>query len=261
MSDLTSLEKTILEKFLDMGSGYVLNFSNRSFQEFIFGNTGIDIYNQKYDYESGSKANRLRAFWKKEGNIIVGQLLINFLEHWELNKTLNSELISLTERDLFDRCMTIAKRLTDDSPITTPTGKKCNPQNKDQQLDNLLIQFDGLAKSNDFQKRGYALEGLLTQLLELHNIPIKQSFKRNNGGEQIDGAFSYDGWYYLVECKWTNKLAGIRELDSLLGKVNRSGKQGMGLFLSIEGWSKELPQILKQNPEKCIILMDGYDLR
>lgn len=69
MSDLTSLEKTILEKFLDMGSGYVLNFSNRSFQEFIFENTGFDIYNQKYDYESGSKANRLRAFWKNEGNI------------------------------------------------------------------------------------------------------------------------------------------------------------------------------------------------
>lgn len=187
---------------------------------------------------------------------------MNFLEHWELNKTLNSELISLPERDLFNQCMIIAQRLIGNSPKTATSGQNHNPHvNKDQHLDNLLLQFDGLAKSNDFQKRGYALEGLLTQLLELHDIPIKQSFKRNNGGEQIDGAFSYDGWYYLVECKWTNKLAGIRELDSLLGKVNRSGKQGMGLFLSIEGWPKELPQILKQNPEKCIILMDGYDLR
>jgi hypothetical protein len=35
----------------------------------------------------------------------------------------------------------------------------------------------------------------------------------------------------------------------------------MGLFLSIEGWSEHVPPLLKQNPDKSIILMDGYDLR
>lgn len=35
----------------------------------------------------------------------------------------------------------------------------------------------------------------------------------------------------------------------------------MGLFLSINGWSDNVPHLLKQNPEKCIFLMDGYDLR
>ena len=35
----------------------------------------------------------------------------------------------------------------------------------------------------------------------------------------------------------------------------------MGLFLSINGWSDNVPPLLKQNPGKVIFLMDGYDLR
>ena len=35
----------------------------------------------------------------------------------------------------------------------------------------------------------------------------------------------------------------------------------MGMFLSINGWSNSVPDLLKQNSDKCIILMDGYDLR
>ena len=72
MSDLTSMEKLKLEKLLDMRSGYVLDFSNRTFQEFILDNSGLDIYDTKYEHASGSKANRLRAFWRKESNYVVG---------------------------------------------------------------------------------------------------------------------------------------------------------------------------------------------
>jgi len=35
----------------------------------------------------------------------------------------------------------------------------------------------------------------------------------------------------------------------------------MGLFLSINGWSEHVPPLLKQNPEKSILLMEGYGLR
>jgi len=33
------------------------------------------------------------------------------------------------------------------------------------------------------------------------------------------------------------------------------------MFLSIEGWSENVPELLKQNPEKAVFLMHGYDLR
>ena len=125
----------------------------------------------------------------------------------------------------------------------------------------LLLMFDELGKSTDTKTRGRLLEDLLNRVFDLHEIPVLKSFRRNEGGEEIDGAFKLDGWHYIVECKWQQKLADIRQLDSLKGKVDRSGKQMMGLFLSINGWSEHVCPLLKQNPEKSIILMDGYDLR
>jgi hypothetical protein len=35
----------------------------------------------------------------------------------------------------------------------------------------------------------------------------------------------------------------------------------MGLFLSVNGWSDHVVPMLKQNNQKNIILMEGYDLR
>lgn len=56
MSDLTYLEKRTLEQFLGMASGYVLDFSNRSFGEFVLDCCGCDIFDARYNHGSGSKA-------------------------------------------------------------------------------------------------------------------------------------------------------------------------------------------------------------
>lgn len=130
-----------------------------------------------------------------------------------------------------------------------------------KQSELLLMMFDGLAQSSDPHQRGYFLQELLNRLFDLHGIPVLKSFTRNQGAEQIDAAFRLEGWHYLVECRWRQKLADTRDLDGLLGQLGRSGKQVMGLFLSVEGWSLNVPGLLKQNPVKCLLLMDGYDLR
>ncbi len=132
---------------------------------------------------------------------------------------------------------------------------------KEYQLNLLLRCLKNLQNPVIIKKEVFCCKNLINQLFLINEIPVTRSFQRNGGGEQIDGAFSFQGWHYLVECKWTKKLADIRELDSLSGKVNRSGRQMMGLFLSIDGWSENVPPLLKQNPEKCIIVMEGYDLR
>jgi hypothetical protein len=127
--------------------------------------------------------------------------------------------------------------------------------------DLLLMMFDEMARSDDPQGRGYLLQDLMNRLFDLHEVAVYRSFVRNAGGEQIDGAFKLDGWHYIVECRWRERLADIRQLDGLYGQVQRSGKQTMGLYLSINGWSEKVPTLLKQNVDKCILLMDGYDLR
>ena len=81
MSDLTSSEKRKLERLFGMGSEYVLDFSNRSFAEFVGERTGRNIYDTQYDYGSGSKANRLRRFWIVERNHLVGELIEGLMEY------------------------------------------------------------------------------------------------------------------------------------------------------------------------------------
>ena len=116
-------------------------------------------------------------------------------------------------------------------------------------------------REQDTQKRGYLLQHLLNRLFDAFEIPVHSSFTRNEGAEQIDAAFRIAGWFYLAECRWRQERSNIRDLDGFVGQVARSGKQTMGLFLSINGWSENVPSLLKQNNQKAIILMQGYDLR
>ncbi len=113
----------------------------------------------------------------------------------------------------------------------------------------------------DRQNRGYELEKIVSGLFSVSGLEVVQSFKRNSGAEQIDGAFRLEGWHYLVECKWTAAMTDVKELDSLAGKLGRSGSQTAGLFISVNGWSKHVVPSLKQNANKNIMLMDGKDIR
>jgi hypothetical protein len=111
MSDLSFIEKTKLEKLLGMEGGYVLDFSNRTFAEFILDSTGKNIYDGNYEYASGSKANRLRSFWSKEPNHLVGKLIADLLEY--------SQQCSSSSGDnrLCEECYRIAQRLQQGAPV------------------------------------------------------------------------------------------------------------------------------------------------
>ena len=124
MSDLVLIERTKLERQFQMGGGYVLNFSNRTFAEFVVESTGQDIDDAKYvQYAGGSKANRLRAFWAKEPNHLVGKLITDLLEYCR-------PPAGDPDRDrLFEECERIAARLRDSAPVAaidaiTPEGSE-----------------------------------------------------------------------------------------------------------------------------------------
>ena len=133
--------------------------------------------------------------------------------------------------------------------------------NRGTPLGLLLREYDQMSNSpGDPQKRGYQLESLVERLFAFFNLQSQGSFTRNSQSEQIDGAFELDGQRYLIECKWHKRKTSHRDTDSLLGKMRRSGVH-MGLFLSVNGWSDNVETILKQNPDKSIILVNGDDLR
>lgn len=102
MSDLSATEKAKLEKLLEMGSGYVLDFSNYSFSSFIFDSVDFDIYKE---YE-GSKASVLRAFWTQQPNYLVGKLLNDFIEYY-----LTKHDFEPPKEALYKECLKVVERL------------------------------------------------------------------------------------------------------------------------------------------------------
>jgi hypothetical protein len=83
VANLTVKDRSYLEDLLGMASGYVLNFTNATFGQFIATAIDIDVWDAKYDFGSGSKANRMRAVWDLESDRTVGRLLSALLEYIE----------------------------------------------------------------------------------------------------------------------------------------------------------------------------------
>jgi hypothetical protein len=84
MVQLKHGEKRIFEDALDMSSGYVLNFSDRTFSEF-FDDQGITIYQDKYGFNGTSKAKHMRAFIEVEDAFTVCRVMRQL---WEYRKSI-----------------------------------------------------------------------------------------------------------------------------------------------------------------------------
>ncbi len=132
--------------------------------------------------------------------------------------------------------------------------KKTSVQEKVAELTKIYYT---LLSSTDFQARGYALEKILKELFTVFDLDPKAAFKIS--GEQIDGAFSFDGTDYLVEAKWQKELVSTRDLDSLAGKLSRKLDNTLGLYLSINGYSEDAVKV-HSSGRSLMILVDGSDI-
>ena len=126
-----------------------------------------------------------------------------------------------------------------------------------QRLEAFKADFYDLVGSDNPHQRGFSLEKVISGLFDLFDLDPKASFKIV--GEQIDGAFSFEGTDYLLEAKWQKELVPAKELDSLAGKLSRKLENTLGLFLSINGFSEDAIKT-HASGRRLILLMDGSDL-
>lgn len=111
MSDLTFPERRKLEELLEMGSGYVLKFSDRTFAEFFDVALRKDIYGGRYNTKGTSKANHLRSFWDQEPNSMVATCLRAMVSH-----AVELDWLDADPKLLSD-CQGIITRLALDQPV------------------------------------------------------------------------------------------------------------------------------------------------
>lgn len=161
MSDLNFKEKRFLEKILDMGGGYVLDFSNRTMQEFIIDTMGVDIYIDKYNFKGESKANRLRAFWEVESNYHVGLLVEKLLDYWLTQIHTGERDYDNTDENLHKECLKIVERLKSGGPVENLDSIRPNIQ--DETFEKLAVNIKQCIHNNQPE----------TALDRLHTFVIK----------------------------------------------------------------------------------------
>lgn len=250
MSSLSLIEKQKLERELGMSSGYVLGFSNRTFDEFFREVVGIAIFDSYYDQASGSKAHRTRSFWRLATDEQVLLFLNGLLEGWEIY---SDEPISDSAERLLKQ---IIQRLGGHSePVAQPNDEEAKAQidkNLSQRIFSQLIELADLAP----QSRGFAFERFLKDLFDAYGLSARSSFRLI--GEQIDGSFVLNKETYLLEAKWQNAPTGAADLHTFEGKLSQKASWSRGLFLSNSGFSNDGLQAFGKG--KRIVCMDGFDL-
>jgi hypothetical protein len=260
MSNLSNLEKRKFEKLLGMSSGYVLDFSNRTFAEFITDSTALNIYEARYDYGSGSKANRLRKFWEVEENSVVAKLMADILD----SAFPVGVRKSASDTALETECRQILARLSKDgrAPASPGNTPQQHQQQASHQLSGALAQlkeeFCQLTAARDRNKAGLALEGLLNRLFALFGLQPRQPFRIV--GEQIDGSFVLDGHIYLLESKWERDPLPEADMLVFRGKIEAKSTFTRGVLIALNDVSTQARYAITQGKAPSFFVMNGHDL-
>lgn len=250
---LKSIELEVIDEIFDMKSGYVLDFTNRTFEEFFSDELNIEIYHDKYDADGSSKAKRLRCLLKVATDQERVKILISLWKY----RTRLVKRNKLPEIDihLIEDFSSLLQRIGGELPElkkAPPTnGCKIDPKI----CEHLLNRLVSLSELSPIQ-RGFAFEKFLFDLFNAYGLSAKSSFRVV--GEQIDGSFEIHSNIYLLEAKWTNKPVDAATLRAFNAKVEEKAFWSRGLFISDCGFSTD--GLIAFGKGKRVICMDGLDL-
>lgn len=245
----------LIDALFGMSSGYVLDFSDRTFAEFFRSELGINIDGPGYSTEGTSKAKRLRYLLRTSEPRVVVQTLLALWEYRETKRRRAGAAEQFPDaKNEFDA---LIERLGGERPAAPEQTRaaqadlKIDPS-RAKTLRDGLIRISHLAP----QERGYAYERFLKDLFDANGLAARASFRLI--GEQIDGSFELSGETYLLEAKWTGPAIGAAELRSFNAKVEDKAAWSRGLFISHSGFTSE--GLAAFGRGKRVVCMDGLDL-
>ncbi len=174
MASLDNSLKHKLETLFGMSSGYVLDFSNATFADFVETSIGFDPYTKC----SGSKATILRHIWHHHSNAEVRKLTLELLDRWRTNNLAHNQEPSKSEQQLFNEAYTAINQLTTTSADTadlefldrdfdTDVSRLRVPLSFRQVIEQRLIEIDKCLQAEAplavIFLCGSTLEGLLSE--------------------------------------------------------------------------------------------------
>jgi hypothetical protein len=251
MAKIRPIDMTTIDQILGMESGYVLDFSDRTFAEFFAGELNIDINDDAYYAEGNSKAKRLRYFLKQADTDLTVRTLRALWDYREARRQQRDTGETVVNAQ--GRLLDIIERLTGAKPSIEPVLAR--PAYNWPAIAQMRQQLHDLANHTP-QQRGFLFEALLKSTFDLFGMRARDPFR--NRGEQIDGSFELANEIYLLEAKWLNTPVSIGDLHAFHGKIEQKAAWARGLFISYSGFSEDGLHAFGRG--KRMVCMDGFDL-
>lgn len=255
MSNLRTIDLMVVDDLVDFirGRGYVLDFSDHSFSQFFATELDVDIEDQIYAANGGSKGKRLKCFLQKVDDRTALRTLKAL---WEVRaahllRTGDDDPVKNAEA----RYLTVINRLggsPDAAQGPQESAKPAFDQLRIAALRDDVVKLSALEP----QARGYAFEAFLKSLFEVYGLNPREAFRMR--GEQIDGSFVLANETYLLEAKWESALTGVADLHIFQGKLDQKAAWARGLFVSHAGFSED--GLAAWGRGKRVVCMDGLDL-
>lgn len=250
---IRAIDFILLDDLFEMGGGYVLDFSDRTFGQFFAQELNCDIDDPTYAENGRSKGKRLRCFLQKVDAPTAVRTLKALWEYREARRASNRKVEAV--ENAHGRLLTLINRLEGKAEAVSPIGQVPKPafdRPRLLTLRNELVALTQLAA----QARGYAFEALLRDLFNVYGLEARDPFRLK--GEQIDGSFALQGEIYLVEAKWQAAPTGAADLHTFHGKLEQKAAWARGLFVSNSGFTED--GLAAFGRGKRVICMDGLDL-
>ena len=254
MPKIRSIDMIFLNDLVEMGGGYVLDFTNPTFSQFFSEELAVDIDAPAYAEHGGSKGKRLRCFLQKAESPMAVRALEALWEYREASRAHRST--PETVNDAKSRLDALVARLQGKPPAAA--SRPDQPAQRSVGAEKLaalrasLIALSSLAP----HPRGYAFEGFLRELFDAFGLEAREPFRLR--GEQIDGSFALQGETYLVEAKWEAAPTEAGDLHKFHGKLEQKAAWTRGLFVSNSGFTQGGLDAFGRG--KRVVCMDGLDL-
>ena len=252
--NVRSMDIPIIDRVFGMEGGYVLNFTNRTFAEFFHEELNVDIDEDRWAAQGGSKAKRLRYYLRHAARQTALDTL-NAL--WEYRKatSVTADYPEL-ESSLRDAYFRIIERLGGTPPKPVPPISPHQEQRFDPAVTTPLAARLLDVSTMDPQARGYAFEKFLKDVFDAYGLSARASFRLK--GEQIDGSFVLGEQTYLLEARWRNAKVDVETLRAFNAKVEHKASWSRGLIISQSGFTAA--GLHAFGPGKRLVCMDGLDL-
>lgn len=255
ITPIKTIDLAVIEDVLEMGSGYVLNFSDKTFAQFFQDEVGIIIDQEKYLENGTSKANRMRTYLRSSTNkdrVATLEALWDYRDFTE-EKGQYTELSQKVKNRFFKIIETLKEDITGSSKRSkTHASTKIISDSDRSSLMAKLIK----TTSCEPHKRGYEFEKFLSDFFNAYGLQSRGPFSLT--GEQIDGSFVHDTHTYLLEAKWTAAKTNAETLRAFDAKVKDKADWSRGLFVSQTGFTEVGLSAFGRG--KRIVCIDGLDI-